>query len=99
MVHSAAACHEPRRLCAIGSCSGPSPVNPSLQPAPRRQPGLLSSALSGSSSSRALTAAGNRLPRFTIGGAAALGLALVPELLAFCQCHLHFHFAVLEVQA
>src|SRR5581483_2109848 len=36
---------------------------------------------------------------FAIGGAAALGFALVPELLAAGEGHFHFHPAVLKVHA
>src|ERR1700680_5043489 len=43
--------------------------------------------------------ASNRLAGFFIGGAAALGFAFVPELLALCQGKLQFHSSIFEVHA
>src|SRR5271157_1150537 len=45
-----------------------------------------------------LPAPNHRLARFFVGSLAALGLALVPGLLALGQSHLHLHSAVPEVQ-
>ena len=44
-----------------------------------------------------VSTARDRLSRFFVGGAPPLGLALVPQLLAFGQSELHLHSAVLEV--
>src|SRR5690242_20955771 len=45
-----------------------------------------------------LAGAGNGHPGFAVGGAAAFGFALVPELLAFRQRKFNFYPAIFEVQ-
>jgi hypothetical protein len=44
-------------------------------------------------------ASGDGFPGFLIGGAAALGFALIPELLTLGECQFHFYFAVFEIHA
>ncbi len=46
-----------------------------------------------------LAASRDGFPGFLVGGAAALGFALVPQLLALGKCEFHFDFAVFEVHA
>src|SRR5215469_17743546 len=46
-----------------------------------------------------LAAARDGFPGFLVGGAAALGFALVPELLALGKGQFYFHFAVFEIHA
>ena len=46
-----------------------------------------------------LSAAANGFPGFFVGGTAALGFALIPELFTFGEGKFYFHSAVLEVHS
>src|SRR5579864_482364 len=49
--------------------------------------------------STSFTRARNGFAGFAIGGAAAFGFALVPQLFATGERYFHFHFAVLEIDS